>query len=412
MSKVSQLTYISLFTGIGGLESASARPLLCCELDPACYTVLRRRFGDVPIHSDVRSLHPPKADVVVGGWPCQDISIAGLKRGLAGERSGLFFEMLRVTVEAEAHTLVAENVPNLLSLQRGAVFELLLRTLESSGFKYIAWRTLSAREFGLPHHRERVFIIASKHPEVAMALHRPCEHDDGLVRPRMIKCNGFYWTAGLQSICYSRGFVPTLKVGSGLSIPSPPAIHFENCARKLTPDECLLLQGFTPAEFTGLKAKDIYRMAGNAVALPVGRFVLRSLDAPSAPQPLTTGFAYAAPSGFYRDGLLRAIEHSASRLSVSLHEFVDLGNRAPLSARASAGLVARLRRSGKPCPPDLMELLTKYAGEMLDAARSTKPRLEAGQQGIKDCTERVISPGEEAKVGCRPFEPEQLEAFR
>jgi DNA (cytosine-5)-methyltransferase 1 len=195
------MKYISLFTGVGGLESAGIHPLLCCEIDAACWPVLRRRFGDVQIHPDIRTLQPPPADVIVGGWPCQDISVAGLQKGLSGERSGLFFEMLGVAVDAGAHTIIAENVPNLLGMEGGEAFQLVLEALSKEGFTFVAWRTINAREFGLPHNRERIFIVASKHREAALALHRPYQHELVQAATEAVACKGFYWTAGLQSIC-------------------------------------------------------------------------------------------------------------------------------------------------------------------------------------------------------------------
>ena len=82
------LTVGSLFSGIGGLEATSS-PELMCELDPEAAAVLRHQYPEVPVYSDVRSLDPVAVDVVAGGWPCQDLSIAGKQAGLEGARSGL-----------------------------------------------------------------------------------------------------------------------------------------------------------------------------------------------------------------------------------------------------------------------------------------------------------------------------------
>ena len=80
---------VSLFSGVGGLEATDHAELFC-ELDSDCRVVLGRRFSGARLHDDVNTLPPvPGLDVVFGGWPCQDISVAGLKRGLAGARSGL-----------------------------------------------------------------------------------------------------------------------------------------------------------------------------------------------------------------------------------------------------------------------------------------------------------------------------------
>ncbi len=134
----------------------------------------------------------------------------------------------------------------------------------------------SAQWGNLSCHRIRVFIIASKYKEIALSLHRPVLKFRTLPRNKT-QCSAFYWTAGLQSICYSVGFVPTLKVGSALSIPSQPALQFGKCVRKATPEECLRFQGFDAHDFSDLRAKDVFRMTGNAVAQPVGQFVMDSI---------------------------------------------------------------------------------------------------------------------------------------
>lgn len=351
------MKYLSLFSGVGGLEADGGSPAVCCELDDACHPVLRHRFPSARVHADVRDLQPPRADVVAGGWPCQDLSVAGLRRGLEGERSGLFFELLRVARDARAHTVVAENVPNLLTLQGGTVFRLVLEALARDGYDHVAWRMLDARAFGLPHLRRRVFLVASRHAEVARALHRPLPElpTEAPAPP----CAAFYWTAGLQSICYSRGYVPALKVGSALSIPSPPALHYDGHVRKASADECLALQGFDPADFAGVRAADRYRMAGNAVAAPVGRFVMASVQAPAASPKLVDG--PAGGSGLFSQGELWHVAHPEPRLAGNLGAFVAIADRSWLSARAAAGLLARLRRSGKPCPEDLRQLLEQLA---------------------------------------------------
>jgi DNA (cytosine-5)-methyltransferase 1 len=359
-------SYISLFSGIGGLEDAQTPPVLACELDEAARELLGRRFPSTELHDDVTTLAPPSAEVVAGGWPCQDISVAGLRRGLAGERSGLFFQLLRVAAEAGARTIVAENVPNLLSLEGGAAFDLVLASLVDSGYEYVAWRTINAREFGLPHERRRVFIIASRDREIALALHRPLPSAVRETTQASPGAAGFYWTGGLQSICYSSGFVPTLKVGSALSIPSPPAVHFDNVVRKATAAEALRLQGFDAAEFTGIDDKHLYRMAGNAVAAPVGHWVFESLGGANPGPVAMTGFGYTAEHGFYEGDTKRVVSHEEAPLASNLRDVLDLEDREPLSERAAAGLLRRLVRSGKPCPSDLLRLLSEIARDSLE----------------------------------------------
>lgn len=397
------MKYLSLFTGIGGLESQASAPILCCELDSRCHEVLRRRFGNqVILHPNVMSLHPPEADVVAGGWPCQDISVAGLQRGLAGEKSGLFFELLRVASESRAHTIVAENVPNLLVMEKGETFRAVISALSQGcqkfsgpAFPFISWRTLNARQFGLPHHRVRIFIIASFHREIAMALHRSLPAT-AAPAPHAVAA-GFYWTAGIQSLCYSDGYVPTLKVGSSLSIPSPPAIHFGDIVRKATPEECLLFQGFAPSDFAGISAKDVYRMTGNAVAAPVGRWVFGTLEAAAnqkvrfAPKQSdmfgsSTRATKLPEHGFWERGEMRAVIHAPTPLCSSLGAIIDTDNRAMLSARAAGGLLFRLRRSGKPCPAALSDLLEACAGPLarVSAELADDPDFNPSSSRVED----------------------------
>jgi DNA (cytosine-5)-methyltransferase 1 len=290
--------------------------------------------------------------------------------------------MLRIARESKAHTIVAENVPNLLRMRGGQLFVEVLEALSDSGFPNVAWRTINAREFGLPHERRRVFLIASKDAHVVRSLHRdftqpPPPFAAATVPPE--SCNGFYWTAGLQSICYSKGYVPTLKVGSGLSIPSPPALHFDDCVRKATANECLRLQGFDPADFTGLADKELYRMAGNAVASPVGRFVVDSLFVEESVKAVRTAYSQVGDSGLYESGAVWEVGLEEKPLATNLRDLIDSTNKAPLSSRAASGLLTRLRRSGKPCPRTLLQLLDGIAGNGVegDGEECTLPETES-----------------------------------
>ena len=356
------MRYISLFSGIGGLEHPSMAPSLWCEIDPACGSVLAKRFPESDSSQDVASLDPPAADVVAGGWPCQDISVAGLRKGLSGQRSGLFFEMMRVAKHAGAHSVVAENVPNLLTLEGGAAFATVLDAFSADGYPYVAWRTFNAREFGLPQQRRRVFIVASKDREIALRLHR--EHRSHPAKPRRRKESaGFYWTAGLQSICYSVGFVPTLKVGSTLSIPSPPAVEFGDCVRKISPHEALRFQGFDPTDFSESSPSDIYRMTGNAVPAPIGHWVFETFETGIRPKIQVSRMFTIGPNGFSDDGEIVEVAHVPAPMATNLSDFIDWTDKENFSERAASGLLARLRRSGKPCPERLLGKLVSVAGD-------------------------------------------------
>lgn len=162
MQVANSVTFGSLFTGIGGLdlgfERAGLRCLWQCEIDPFCQAVLRKHWPAVPKHDDIKTLsHPPRVDVVAGGFPCQDVSNAGLRKGIRGERSGLFWELMRLVRESEPRYVVLENVAALLVRGMGEV----LRELAASGYD-AEWDCLPASAFGAHFRGDRVFIVAHR----------------------------------------------------------------------------------------------------------------------------------------------------------------------------------------------------------------------------------------------------------
>ena len=172
------MKYISLFSGIGGFEARNQDPICFCESDITSNNILRKIYPNSKPYNNVKNFSSEKADVIVGGWPCQDITVAGRMKGLNGDRLKPFFNMIDIALKSKAHTVVGENVANLLRIIKGKDFQEVTGILNEKGFNYIAWRTLNAREFGLPQSRKRLFIVASKHLEIAQSLHRRIETDD------------------------------------------------------------------------------------------------------------------------------------------------------------------------------------------------------------------------------------------
>lgn len=154
---------VSLFTGGGGLdigvERAGATVVAHAEVHDYASRILAHRFPDVPNLGDVTTIdwtpYAGTIDLIVGGFPCQDISLAGLGAGLDGERSGLWREYLRAIVELEPRAVLIENVAALRT--RG--IDRVLRDLSRAGYD-AEWDTISAAALGAPHLRERMFIIA------------------------------------------------------------------------------------------------------------------------------------------------------------------------------------------------------------------------------------------------------------
>ncbi len=154
----------SLFTGIGGidlgLERAGMETAFQCEIDKDCNRILENRYPNVRRHTDVKEVGrgAGSVDVLVGGFPCQDLSVAGRRAGLVGERSGLFHEFMRVASELTPRWLLIENVPGLLSSNDGRDMGVVVSTLAELGYGW-AYRVLDAQYFGVAQRRRRVFIV-------------------------------------------------------------------------------------------------------------------------------------------------------------------------------------------------------------------------------------------------------------
>lgn len=160
----------SLFAGVGGFdlgfERAGFELVWSVEVDPHCQAILKKQFPNAKIFGDIREVDAKdlcKVDVICGGFPCQDLSVAGKRKGLAGERSGLFYEAIRLVRELNPKFLVLENVPGLLSSNSGRDFAAVLREVDQGwSCKEIGWRILDSQFFGVPQRRKRIFIVGSR----------------------------------------------------------------------------------------------------------------------------------------------------------------------------------------------------------------------------------------------------------
>lgn len=162
-----KLQGLSLFSGIGGLDLALAEwsePAVYCERERFCQAVLFERMASgqlptAPIWDDVRTLTTAridtKIDIIYGGFPCQDISVAGGGAGLEGERSGLFYEIARLTSKLRPKFVFLENVAAIT--YRGG--QEVVATLTRLGYD-CCWCVISAKSVGAPHLRKRWFLLA------------------------------------------------------------------------------------------------------------------------------------------------------------------------------------------------------------------------------------------------------------
>ena len=159
------LAVLDIFSGIGGfslgLEKAGMRTIAFCEINSFCQKILKKHWQSVPVFSDITILTNkdfktlPKIDVIAGGFPCQDISVAGKGGGIAAKRSGLWKEFARLINEIRPKYAIIENVANLRS--QGLIS--VLQDLWEIGYD-AQWHCIPASAFGAPHRRDRIWIIA------------------------------------------------------------------------------------------------------------------------------------------------------------------------------------------------------------------------------------------------------------
>ena len=168
-----KLKVLDLFSGIGGfslgLESLGQfETIAFCEKDKFCQKVLQKHWSNIPIIDDVRRINGKeiKADVVVGGFPCQSISIAGKQKGKDDDRF-LFPEMLRVIKEVKPRWIIGENVQNLINISNGTILREIIEGLEAENFEVQCF-SISASSQGAWHKRERIWIVANSNDRLSI----------------------------------------------------------------------------------------------------------------------------------------------------------------------------------------------------------------------------------------------------
>ena len=169
----SSLSILDLFSGIGGFSYAAERlvggfhTVAFCDTDKACHKVLAKHWPATPIFPDIRNLTaadikplcPNGLSLITAGFPCQDLSVAGKQAGYDGERSVLFYEIIRLARELRPQFLLLENVRNLLSHQNGETFQETLFQIAKAGYD-AEWAVIPASDVGACHRRERIWIVA------------------------------------------------------------------------------------------------------------------------------------------------------------------------------------------------------------------------------------------------------------
>lgn len=338
---------LSLFSGVGGfdlgLERAGMETVFQCEWDKHATNILERHWPDTPRWTDVSTLtgayvlqHAPIIDVVAWGSPCQDLSVAGKRAGLGGQRSGLFHEGIRIIKEIREITneqyprfSIWENVAGALSSSGGNDFGQVLDEMEETGACFSEWRILDAQYFGVPQRRRRVFVIsvfdlatAARCPDPLLPFSESMRGDTetgGQAKQTatetieadigIVDAIGFSHTQGLSAQPSDVAW-PTLRKegsgmavaytlrdregkpggGKGLLISTESALTLkggndmklfidgeQKILRRLTPIECERLMGWPDDWTAGQVNTHRYQQCGNGVVSPVATWIGQQL---------------------------------------------------------------------------------------------------------------------------------------
>lgn len=289
----------SFFAGIGGFdlgfERAGAEVVWQCEVNPFCRDVLDAHWPNVPTAGDIREVNAddiPPTDIWVGGFPCQDISVARMgskRRGLHGSQSGLFYEYARLIGEGRPKAVLIENVAGILSSNDGRDFATVVRTLVDFGYG-VAWRVLDSRYFGVPQSRKRVFICGVHgDPETAARVFFEPECGDRDFEKG--RSHGKESAASFKKVVGDpeRGYAKELAHCVYAEGPRHTGTDWSRNyvsypetgdVRRLTPEESERLQGFPTGWTNVYECTDDskrYHACGNAVTVPVIEWIAHRL---------------------------------------------------------------------------------------------------------------------------------------
>jgi DNA (cytosine-5)-methyltransferase 1 len=342
---------------------------MVCEIWQPAQVVLDARFPGVPLHADVATLDalPGDVDLLTAGFPCQDLSQAGATAGIAGRRSGLVDHVFRLLDHRRVPVVVLENVSFMLRLDRGAAMDRLTAAFEERGYRW-AYRIVNTLAF-LPQRRERVVFVASRSD---LAPEQVLLTDDAPAPPVETglgtHAHGFYWTEGTRGLGWAPDAVPTLKNGSTVGIPSPPAILMPD-GSVIKPDirDAERLQGFPEDWTAAAPERTRWSLVGNAVSVPVAEWLGRRLCAPGIylagrdrPWPSARG---SFPRAARFDGRTRfAVEIGMLPLWAPrepLHRFLRHGGTL-LSTRATAGFLSRAEASSLRFVPGFLDAVRAH----------------------------------------------------
>lgn len=308
--KSKKLKAIDLFAGIGGMrlgfEQSGFEIVYSNDVDSYACQTYRANFGEID-ERDIREVDPkslPRFDVLLAGFPCQPFSMIGKRDGLKDSRGQLFNEVVKILNVRKPRAFVLENVKNLLKHNKGETYKIIKSALESAGSGYTVYEdVLDTKNFGVPQHRERVYIVGIKSPDkefkfpkkslnpgktkvkeilekkVADKYYLSQRYYSGLLahkKRHSEKGSGF----GCE-LLDPKGVTNTIVCGNmgrerNLIQDRPVSINKWG-VRKLTERECARLQGFPDSFKIPVSSTQAYIQFGNAVSVPVAKEMARKL---------------------------------------------------------------------------------------------------------------------------------------
>ncbi|MCM0019191.1 MAG: DNA (cytosine-5-)-methyltransferase [Tagaea sp.] len=379
---------VSLFSGIGGFErglgEAGFETAAFCDIDPAARAVLGARFPETPIWEDITAVRrlPPETRLLTAGFPCQNLSMAGNKAGIRGSQSALIDDVFRLLKRKRVPTILVENVYFMLHLDKGRAMEHIVGGFEALGYNW-AYRVVDTYWFGIPQRRRRVFFVASTEIDPRRVLFADDAGQLDHHKPQESLPTGFYWTEGSSGIGLTRDAIPPLKAGSGLGIPSTPALLLTD-GRIVVPSIAAAerLQGFPQGWTRAANAEFARRrlaLIGNAVSVPVAKWLGKRLMQPGDFAEL--GFAKLAPGSPWPSaawGVGTARYRATSSTRPISHKSISIQDYAPenwpeLSLRAASGFLSRAEASSLRIPRWFLNRVRAYVRKTAKLSTGPKP---------------------------------------
>jgi len=300
---VAKFRFIDLFAGIGGIripfEELGGNCVFSSEWDKYSQITYEANFGETP-HGDITKINEkdiPKHDLLVGGFPCQAFSQAGLKKGFQDTRGTLFFDIARILKFHKPKAFLLENVKHLKGHDNGKTFKTIMNVLRDIGYQTIEYKVLNARDFGVPQNRERIFIfgyidfVFFEFPTPSNVTTKVGDILDDEV-PDKYTISDKMWNSAIRRKENNRkrgyGFGFSLfnkdsaytstisaryyKDGSEIWINQEP-----KNPRMITPNEARKLQGFPEGFQIPVSNVQAYKQFGNSVSVPVIRAIAKQI---------------------------------------------------------------------------------------------------------------------------------------